>query len=74
MNNLVTIITFGNLSDSYILQTILESYEIPFTIKDELMGQIYTAIATGGIKLQVLESDYKRAKEVLEQAGYVVDN
>ena len=73
MQNLITVITFHNLSDSYIPQSILESYEIPCSIVDGIMGQLYVAGAFGGVKLQVLDSDYERAKKVLEEAGYSPD-
>jgi|GEM_PF-2127428 len=73
MQNLVTIITFGSLSETYIPQSILESYEIPSVVKDGIMGQLYVANAFGGVKLQILESDYERAKKILEEAGYTID-
>ena len=74
MDNLVTLLTLNNISDTYIPQSILESYEIPVAIKDEIMGGQFFAYALGGVKLQVLECDYERAKKVLEEAGYTIDN
>ena len=73
MDNLVTLLTLNSISDTYIPQSILESYEIPTVIKDEIMGGQFFAYALGGVKLQVLESDYLRAKKVLEEAGYTID-
>ena len=74
MSSFVTILTFSNVSETYIPQSILESYEIPSMVKDGIMGQLYAAAAFGGVKLQVSDSDYERAKKILEEAGYNVEN
>ena len=74
MDNLVTLLTFNNIADSYIPQSILESYEIPCVVTDGIMGQLYVATAIGGIKLQVLERDYQRARKIVEEAGYTVED
>jgi len=65
----VTIATFNFAHEAHLARTRLESQEILANIADEQIVSInwFYAPAVGGIKLNVLESDVQRAKEVFAE-------
>ncbi len=67
--NLITLKTFDNSIDANMLKCQLELEGIQSYLKDEntiTTNPLYN-IALGGIKLQVLEQDYTKAKTYLDQ-------
>jgi hypothetical protein len=70
----VTIQTFTYPQDAYIIQGALEAQGISTFIKNELTIQVdnFLSNAMGGIQLQVLEEQYKEAKEFLTANQYSI--
>lgn len=62
---LVTLNTYGYLHEMGVDKSKLESEGIECFAKDELSAQAYNT-AVGGVKLQVKNSDYYRAKKILQ--------
>ncbi len=73
MEKLVTIITFFYPHETGIPCSLLESEGIGCFVQDELSVP-YTALAVGGIKLQVRESDAHKAIEILKKGGFIREN
>ena len=76
METFITLKTFTYPSEAYILRGKLESEGIECFIKDELTIQsnpLYSN-AIGGVKLQVKESDFNQAVEILKLGGYMLDD
>ena len=71
----ITLLTAVFGSEIAVIQSRLESEGITCFLKDELMAQIYPfySNAIGGVKLQVRESDFNRAVEILKETGYIED-
>jgi DNA-directed RNA polymerase subunit M/transcription elongation factor TFIIS len=68
-DNLITIATFSQPIEAHILKTKLESEDIDCFIADEntvTMNWLYSN-AIGGVKLQVKESDYKKAIAIIQK-------
>ena len=68
-NDLTTIATFINPSEAHLAKSRLELEGIEACLLDENMGNILMGIlqlSTGGIRLQVRESDAPRAKAILD--------
>jgi rubredoxin len=65
---LITIKTFDNTSDAYLLKSKLESEGIPSVIFDENMVTLLPLqnITFGGIKLKIHSVDLDKAKELLQ--------
>ncbi len=64
---LITIETFDNANDAYLVKSKLESEGIPSVIFDENMVTLLPLqnITFGGIKLKIHSIDFEKAKEVL---------
>jgi hypothetical protein len=75
MDKWVTVLTTTLPQQLWIIRGRLESEGIECFIKDELTVQSYNLYsnAVGGVKLQVLEKDQKRAVEILVELGYLKD-
>jgi hypothetical protein len=73
MSELVTIISFTFPSELAVIKARLESEGIRCYTKDEFTVQVHNfySNAIGGIKLQVHESDEKRAVEILKKNGLI---
>lgn len=73
MNNLVTILSFTYPYEAHLAKSLLESEGIEVFIKDELTAHMnnFYSNAIGGIKLQVRDSDYKSARQILVDSGYI---
>ncbi|MCF8233986.1 MAG: DUF2007 domain-containing protein [Bacteroidales bacterium] len=71
----ITIRTFTFPQEAYFVKSLLESQEIPVFLKDELMVQVYNfaSNAVGGVKLQVPEKDVEKAREILNENGYLAE-
>jgi len=75
MENWITISTYEYSQEAHMVKNYLESEGIIVFMKDDLTAQVasYYAHAIGGIKLQVRESDYDNAIDILEKGGYLKD-
>ncbi len=73
MEDWMVVYTATYPSEVYMAQSLLEADGIATFLKDELTVQVYSFYSTalGGIKLMVLESDVKRAHELLTEGGYI---
>jgi hypothetical protein len=71
MDTLITIMNFGNAGQAQLVKGYLESFNIEAFIQDELMAQIYTPNIVGGIRLQIKETDAKKALELLVEGGFI---
>jgi len=74
MAQLVTIYTSMNISETYIVKSVLEQEGIPAFLKGELVTQAgpYLTGASNGLQLQVPEKDIIKAVELLQAKGYIV--
>lgn len=64
-----TIATFLNLQDAYLLQIRLESEGVKSLVTDEMTASMIPHLTNliGGIKVQVMDSDYARALALLQE-------
>ncbi len=67
MDNLIEIAAFSVVNDAYILRSLLESKDIHVYIQDENMAPF---LYIGGVKVLVSNTDLNKAKEVMEEYGY----
>lgn len=67
--NRITVKTFDNIIDAYILKNRLETDNIECFIQDENTVSIDPLLsnAVGGIKLKVQEKDYAKAFEIIQE-------
>lgn len=74
MAKLSTIYTSMNISETYIVRSLLEQEGIRAFIKGELVAQTgpYLTGASSGIQLQVPEKDIIKAVELLQDKGYII--
>ena len=75
MDEFVTLKTFTYAHELSVIRGKLESEGIESVAQDELTAQVdpFYSNAIGGIKLKVRESDLVRAIQILEEAGYNMD-
>src|ERR1700761_5818859 len=75
MDTFVTVLTVQYPQQLWIIKGKLESEDIRCFVKDELTVQSYNLYsnAIGGVKLQVLQEDVERAREILTELGYIKD-
>lgn len=73
MNEFITVATFTYPSEMVAIRGRLESDGIECYVKDELTVQIYNfySNAIGGIRLEVRRSDYEKARQILEETGFL---
>ena len=74
-DKLITVLTFTYPHELVIIRGRLESEGIECFVQDELTVQVspFYSNAIGGIKLQVRESDYQKAVEILKAEGYIME-
>jgi hypothetical protein len=74
-NNWITILTFTFPHEAHLAKTKLESEGFEVMIKDELTIQVdnFYSNAIGGVKLQVQETDFDAALQVLKDSGYILE-
>jgi hypothetical protein len=72
MEQLVTLLTFSFPHELAVVRSLLESEGIECFAKDEFTAQVnnFYSNAIGGIKLQVRESEFERAVEILKESNY----
>src|SRR4051794_23259584 len=75
MDEFITVKTFYFPNDASILMAHLESEGIECRLKDGLTIQVNPLYsnAIGGVKLQVRQTNFTRAVEILEESGYTRD-
>ena len=73
MDKFVTIKTFTYATEVAVIRGRLESEGIECAVQDELTVQSnpFYSNAIGGVKLQVRQSDLRKAVEILEEGGYL---
>jgi len=73
MSGFITVAVFSLPQDAYIAKLKLESEGMRTFLKDELTIQSdnFLSQAIGGVRLQVLAADVNRAKEILEEGGFI---
>ncbi|MBN2894097.1 MAG: DUF2007 domain-containing protein [Bacteroidales bacterium] len=71
--NWITILTYTYPHEAHLAKSVLEAEGIPVFIKDELTAQVYNFYSTaiGGVKLQVPESDFQSAYELLKAGDLI---
>ena len=72
-SSFVTIAVFNLPQETYVAKLKLESEGISIFLKDELTIQTdnFLSQAMGGVKLQVLNKDVDRAREILVEGGFI---
>lgn len=75
MEKFVTLHSFTFPSEIFAIKGRLEAEGIECQTKDELTVQVHNfySNAIGGIRLQVREKDYEKAKEILIETGYIIE-
>jgi len=75
MNHFQTVAIFTYPSEMAIARSFLESNNIECFVKDELTIQVHNfySNAIGGIKMQVKQQDFKKARHLLLQRGFIKD-
>ena len=75
MNHFQTVAVFTYPTDLFVAKSFLESQEIECFVRDEMTIQVHNfySNAIGGIKLEVVEKDYEKARELLIQNGFIND-
>ena len=73
MNDRITVLTTDLPQEAHLAKAKLESEGISVFLKDEMTAQVHNfySNAIGGVKLQVAEKDYQKAKDILKTAGYI---
>lgn len=73
MTRFITVATFQYPQQAHVIKSKLESQGIAVFLRDELTIQAYNYLsnAVGGIKLQIIESDYEKAYPLLKEAGFI---
>jgi len=76
MASWITVKVFNLPQDAYIAEGSLKANGIETFLKDELTVQTdnFLSHAVGGVKLQVMRQDVKRAVDILTAAGYIDHN
>ena len=75
MDTFVTLMTFTHPTELAVLRARLENEEIECRVLNELTVQVnpFYSNAIGGVQLQVKESDFQRATQILKDGGYIKD-
>ena len=65
-----TLIVLTDSQKAHIIQAELESAGITAYISDEYSSQLIGGYASGGIRVQVKESDLEKATAIMSELGY----
>ena len=65
-----TLIVLTDSQKAHIIQAELESAGITAYISDEVSSQLFGGYASGGIRVQVKESDLEKATAIMSELGY----
>jgi len=70
-DKMVELRRFTQISDAEMLANLLKSEGVDCYVRDLYMNQIYGGgLDLGGVKVELLEKDLQRAKEIMEVFGY----
>ena len=69
-DKVIELTRFIKLSEAEMLVTMLKSEGIDCYVRDGYMNQIYGGADIGGVKVELLEKDLQRAKEIMKVYGY----
>jgi len=61
---------FTLVSEAEILANLLKSEGVNCYVRDCFINQIYSGVDFGGVKIELLEKDLQRAKEIMSAFGY----
>ena len=70
-DKMVELSRFTIVSKAEILANLLKSEGIDCYVRDCFMNQIYSGVDFGGVKVELLEKDFQRAKEIMKAFGYL---
>lgn len=75
MDTFVTLMTFTYPTELAVLRARMEDEEIECRVLNELTVQVnpFYSNAIGGVQLQVKESDFQRATQILKDSRYIND-
>ncbi len=72
MENWITVMSFSFTHEAHIVKGFLESEGIETELKDEMAAQLQElAVAVGGVKVLVKESDYEKSIKLLTEGGFL---
>ena len=76
MEKLVTIAVFNYAGEVFVPQTLLESEGIQCLVQGDMSVASFHYLpgSKSGIRLKVLEEDAARAREILKEGGYRVED
>ncbi|NOR46122.1 MAG: hypothetical protein GQ534_11105 [Candidatus Delongbacteria bacterium] len=76
MTNWKTILTFTYPHEAHPVKALLDSHDISTFLRDEMTVQAHNfySNAVCGVKLQVPEIDFDKAKNLLIKAGFISEN
>jgi hypothetical protein len=67
-DSLVTLQSYGSLSEAELARGLLESHGIPVFLADENITHLYVRLPIFPVRLQVRESDVTDARQILNAA------
>ncbi len=70
-DKMVELTRFTLVSEAEILANLLKSEGVDCYVRDCFINQIYSGIDLGGVRVELLEKDLMRAKEVMQAFGYL---
>ena len=72
MDNWITVMSFSFTHEAHMVKGFLESAGIKTELKDEMAAQLQElAVAVGGVKVLVKESDYEKSIKLLTEGGFL---
>ena len=70
-DKVVELIRFTQISEAEMLANILKSEGVECYVRDIHMNQIYKGVDLGGVRVELLEEDVARAREIMKAFGYL---
>lgn len=70
MSKLIDIAAFTNIEDTYILQSMLQSENIDFFLKNQYSSTVFAGYNLANvIYLQIMDKDIEKAIQIIKDAG-----
>ena len=69
-DKMIELARFTLVSEAEILANLLKSEGVDCYVRDCFINQIYNGIDLGGVKIELLEKDLQRAREIMKAYGY----
>jgi len=73
-DKMVELTRFVKVSEAELLASLLRSEGVDCYVRDGYMNQIYDGLDLGGVKVELLQKDMKRAMEIMSDHGYTSSN